>query len=349
SVADERYLQEKRPLGVSNEDVLAFHYQHQKEMRKILTEVKKHELSKVGINLTCRDVVSANLRRPFKKGARNFGGSSRSDELHVRGINGFGEFFLKILHEVENSILDDTKASSKGLVVWNDIPSELGSSIDVKEFFESHPYGLLNGQRPVILEDGVLLKGRWPASSEVDLNPYIKIDPLWCFTSGLYLAEGSTSKEKLFAMYFSKVKGLALSFTSSENNSLELILRSFEKLFPKQNCVSSWKVKVGSQYFSELVTIGLKNGVPMLRGGKSGDGKLRTMEISVAIKEWALQVAPCLLSYEDKYSHVEPTGAGLARIDFSSSSALSKWYFTLMMFAVFSNQVSDPKVGFNHE
>ena len=38
--------------------------------------------------------------------------------------------------------------------------------------------------------------------------------------------------------------------------------------------------------------IGLKNGVPMLRGGRSGDGKLRTMEISTALKPWALETAP---------------------------------------------------------
>jgi hypothetical protein len=28
-----------------------------------------------------------------------------------------------------------------------------------------------------------------------------------------------------------------------------------------------------------------------VRGGNSGDGKLRTMEISLAIKEWALNIA----------------------------------------------------------
>jgi hypothetical protein len=105
-------------------------------------------------------------------------------------------------------------------------------------------------------------------------------------------------------------------------------------------------VKVGSQYFPELVVIGLKNGVPMLRGGASGDGKLRTMEISLAIRDWALAVAPCLMPYAEKYSHVEPTGAGVARIDFWASSALCRWFFPLIIYATFGSAISDPKTGF---
>lgn len=349
SDADKRYLLEKRFVDGSNKRFLAFYYQHKEAMEEILSEIKEKELEKVGILLNKNDEVTASLRRPFKKGARELGGSSRSDELYVGGLNGFGEFFLKILHEVEESILNDNQTSTQGLVVWEDVPSNVGELVNVDDFFETNPYGELNGQRPAIEEDGVLLKGRWARSSEVNLNPQIKIDPIWCYSSGLYLAEGSTSKDKMFSMYFSKVSGLALSFTSSENNSLELMLRTLEKLVPKNKCLHTWKVKVGSQYFPELVTMGIKYGVPMLRGGHSGDGKMRTMEISLALKEWALNVAPCLIPYQEKYSHVEPTGAGLARIDFSSSSALCKWYFPLLMYSVFGNLIPNPKVGFNHE
>jgi hypothetical protein len=101
-------------------------------------------------------------------------------------------------------------------------------------------------------------------------------------------------------------------------------------------------VKVGSQYFPELVVIGLKNAVPMLRGGVSGDGKLRTVEISVAIKDWALGVAPSMLPYADKYSHVEPTGAGVARIDMWASPTLCRWFFPLLLYATFGATVTDP-------
>ena len=146
-----------------------------------------------------------------------------------------------------------------------------------------------------------------------------------------------------------------MGFTSSEGASLEMMLQTLRKMFPEEDCVDAWKVKVGSQYFPELVVTGLKNGMPMLRGGASGDGKLRTMEISLAIKEWALGIADAPLNgvtsllhrdYVDRYSHVEPTGSGVARIDFWASSTLCRWYFPLLMFTVFGDIVSDPAKEF---
>ena len=126
------------------------------------------------------------------------------------------------------------------------------------------------------------------------------------------------------------------------------MLRALQQLFSPEDCVEGWKVKVGSQYFPELVVVGLKNAVPMLRGGESGDGKLRTMEISLEIREWALNVAPALQAYQDKFSYVEPTGAGVPRIDFWASSALCKWYFPLVMFAAFGNITNDPASEFTY-
>jgi hypothetical protein len=288
--ADGRYLLERRPIPGTNEEHLAFYYSHKPAMESILTEVKQNDLRRVGVELRENDRVTASLRRPFKKGARQPGGSSRSDEVHVGGLNGFGEFFLKMLHELEVSILHDTELSTQGLVAWLGRPSEIGRRLDLREFFETHPYGQLGGERPQIATEGLWLKGRWPRSKETQLYPTLRIDPLWCYTSGLYLAEGTTPKSALFQMFQSRPKGLALGFTSSENTSLALILRALGNLFPKERCLDAWKVKVGSQYFPELVVIGLKNGVPMLRGGNSGDGKLRTMEISLAITEDALWI-----------------------------------------------------------
>jgi hypothetical protein len=46
--------------------------------------------------------------------------------------------------------------------------------------------------------------------------------------------------------------------------------------------------------------------------------------------------------YADRYSHVEPTGSGVARIDFWASSKLCRWYFPLLMFTVFGQIVTDP-------
>ena len=342
NAADQRYLLEQRPASGTNDEHLSFYYTHKATMESILTEVKERDILNAGIDLQEDDRVTASLRRPFKKGARQPGGSSRSDEIHVGGLNGFGEFFLKLLHELEDSILQDKEISTQGLVRWNARPSEIGRWLNLREFFEKNPYGTLASERPQIIQNGVLLKGRWPRSKEIKLYPTLRIDPLWCYTSGLYLAEGTTPKSTLFQMFTARPKGLGLGFTSSENASLALMLRALRSLFPDEQYIDAWKVKVGSQYFPELVVIGLKNGVPMLRGGDSGDGKLRTMEISVEIRDWALELIDSLQPYASRFSHVEPTGAGVPRVDFWASSSLCRWYFPLIMYATFGNTISNP-------
>lgn len=352
---DLRYLREVRPVTGSNEQHLAFYYQHKAAMETILSEKKRLDIERAGIELSEEDKVTASLRRPFKKGARAAGGSSRADETHVGGVTGMGELFLKMLHEIESSIQSNTQESAQGLIVWNDVPSHVGEVVDVQEFFTTHNYGTINESRPIFspatdlfgeTDDGEYISGLWRLSKKILLKPELKIDPLWCYVSGLYLAEGTTGKDKMIAMFRRRVSGFAFGFTSSEDTSLELLLRAMQKLFRREDCVDSWKVKVGSQYFPELVVIGLKNGVPMLRGGESGDGKLRTMEISLEIKDWALSVAPSLRPFENKYSHVEPTGAGVARIDFTASSALCRWIFPLMIYAAFGGAVADPSTEF---
>jgi hypothetical protein len=351
--ADERYLQEKRNVAGTNEEHLAFYYQHKDAMRKILKDQKKKEIQRA-FTLGEQDRTDASLRRPFKKGAREPGGTSRADETHVGGVTGFGELFLKMLHEIESSIFNDERISTQGLIVWNGMPSEIGELIDVREFFASHAYGTIAGNRPTLMVEGGLfaseadstLIGRWPRSKEIRLKRTVRINPLWCYAAGLYLAEGTTGKSDMLAMYTQAPRRFALGFTSSENTSLELILRTLQSLFQPEDCLDAWKVKVGSQYFPELVVIGLKNGVPMLRGGKSGDGKMRTMEISLAIRDWALAVAPCLEPYAKKYSHVEPTGAGVARIDFWASSALCRWFFPLVLYTTFGSTIPEPQTGF---
>lgn len=336
SQKDEQYLSERRPVDGSNEDHLAFYYYFKNDMEEILADQKKKELTDSGLVLGKEDKVSASLRRPFKKGARQPGGSSRSDEIYLHGLNGMGELFLKMLHEMEQSIYEDKKVSAFGLVEWKDVPSTLGKEIDVEQFFTSHPYGMINKVRPQFRHNGIKLLGKWPrGGKELELKKKITLDPLMCYVSGLYLAEGSTPKANLFSMFYHKAEKFNMGFTSTENVSIELLLCALKKMFCKEECVSTWKVKVGSQYFPELVVIGMKHGVPMLRSGNSGDGKMRTMEISLSVKQWALDVAPCLKEYADKYSHVEPTGAGIARIDFSASSTLCRWFFPVLMYTVF--------------
>ncbi len=341
--SDEQYLSEKRNVRGTNEEHLAFYYFFKKDMEEILSEQKKQEIADSGLILGDRDEVTASLRKPFKKGARQPGGSSRSDEIYISGLHGAGELFLKILHEIEQSIYDNKRISASGLIEWADIPDKSGKKICVEKFFDENSYGVINNRRPEFIHSGIKLLGKWPGSwKKIELIKTVGIDPLMCYVSGLYLAEGSTPKEKLFSMFHGKAEKFSMGFTSTENKSIELVLRALKKMFRPEDCLSTWKVKVGSQYFTELVVIGLKNGVPVLRGGKSGDGKLRTMEISLAIKHWALENAPCLQEYASCYSHVEPTGAGLARIDISASSTLCRWFFPVMMYAVFGEIYDSP-------
>lgn len=353
---DRQYLGEVRPDVVgTNESHLAFYYQHQAAMQAIFAAEKAAELASVGLVAAADVSITASLRRPFKKGARLPGGSSRSDEIHLGGLNGLGELFLKMMHEIEDSILLDSQVSSQGLVRWAGVPSQIGAEIDIREFFTSHPFGRINGARPAKLEATATgIVGQWRRSSEISLRASLRTGPLWCYVAGLYLAEGTTPKEEMFGMFGAQPGSMGLGFTSSEGTSLELMLRALRQLFMPEDCLVTWKVKVGSQYFPELVVTGLKLGMPMLRGGESGDGKLRTMEISLAVKKWALAIADAPLSvksllhadYGNRYSHVEPTGAGVARIDFAASSTLCRWYFPILMFTVFGHLVADPAGAF---
>ncbi len=354
--ADNRYLAETRQgIAGTSEEHLAFYYQHKSAMEEILATEKAADLESAGITLGANLKAVASLRRPFKKGAREMGRSSRSDELQMTGVGPAGELFLKIMHSIESSLAGDNAVSDFGLITWEAIPSSLGVDLDTKEFFQSSSWGQINSSRPNVEPDspGWLL-GRYPASSEVKLRAKVKLNLLWAYVSGLYLAEGSTPKSELFTMFTGPLRSPSLGFTSSEGTSIELLLRVLQSIFDKDKVVTSWKVKVGNQYFPELVVIGMKNAVPMLRGGNSGDGKLRTMEVSLAVKQWALEVASAdlpgesLLSsvYGDRFSHVEPTGAGVARIDVTASAALCRWFFPLMMLCVFQELVDDPRTGF---
>jgi hypothetical protein len=354
--ADNRYLGEVREgIAGSSEEHLAFYYQHKDAMENILAQEKAADLAAAGIQLGPHLKAVASLRRPFKKGAREMGRSSRSDELQMTGVGPAGELFLKIMHSIEASLASDLESSDYGLVTWTAKPSTLGHEIKTQDFFATSPWGQINNSRPAFEPSSPgWIVGRFPAASEVKLKQNLKLNLLWAYVSGLYLAEGSTPKSELFTMFTGPLRSPALGFTSSEGTSIELLLRVLRSIFDADKVVTSWKVKVGNQYFPELVVVGIKNAVPMLRGGNSGDGKLRTMEISLAIKSWALEVASSDLpnvsllasEYAEKFSHVEPTGAGVARIDVTASAALCRWFFPIMMFCVFQELVSDPTTGF---
>ena len=54
----------------------------------------------------------------FQEGCASSRGNSRSDEIHVGGLNGIGELFLKMFHDIEETLLLDSQTSTSGLVEW---------------------------------------------------------------------------------------------------------------------------------------------------------------------------------------------------------------------------------------
>lgn len=344
SEKDQKYLKEKRTFQTNNvEEDLSFYFTHKKAMQAILTSKKNEELASANINLSPTDKVTASLRRPFKKGSRNYGKGSRSDSMRINGTNGLGEIFLYILHSIEDSILKNIKTSENNLIKWNGLPNEFGQKINTVDFFKENIYGKINNERPIITEHEDYILGQWSnRSNKVKLAKSFTYSPKLAYVSGLYLAEG-TDHDKMISMYRKNVSSLNFSFTSSEDQSLSIVLTQLEEIIKTDNVVHTWKIKVGSQYFAELCSISNKLNIPLLRGGRKGQGKLKTIEVSIAIRDWGIHTCPTMKNYISRFSHVEPTGAGVARIDFSCSSSICKWIFPIFMSTVFSNIVTNPE------
>ena len=344
SVKDNEYLKETRDFQTNGTDYdLKFYYSFKDAMKEILIKQKKDEFNNASIILNTNDLITASLRRPFKKGSREYGKGSRSDGMSVQGTNGLGEIFLYILHSIEDSILNNCQKSKNDLIEWRGKPDAIGEKEKTIDFFTNHNYGKINGDRPKFShsEDPKLVIGKWSRSKEVCISSVIQFTPKLAYVSGLYLAEGS-DHDRMISMYNSKQTGLNFSFTSSEDNSLSIVISQIQNIIKNSPVISTWKVKVGSQYFTELVSMSNKLNVPMLRGGKKGQGKLKTVELSLAIKSWALEVCPTMEQFKDRFTHLEPTGAGVARIDFTSPSTYCKWLFPIFMSSVFSKVMPDP-------
>ena len=82
---DKKYLAEVRDFqtnGVEND--LSFYYSYKDAMQEILTDKKKQEFKNASIVLGANDTITASLRRPFKKGSREYG--KGSNMLYIKGV-----------------------------------------------------------------------------------------------------------------------------------------------------------------------------------------------------------------------------------------------------------------------
>jgi hypothetical protein len=94
--------------------------------------------------------------------------------------------------------------------------------------------------------------------------------------------------------------------------------------------VAYWRIKVGSKYFPETVTVGNKIGAVTLRRGPKGQGSASGFEVVEALKKWALSSLPDLQHFVERFDHLEYTGAGIPRVDLFYPKGSEVYVFSMM-------------------
>ena len=315
-------------------------------MKRYLEDAKRRELEAAGI-VGENDEVVANIRLPGVKGARGPGKSSRSVELTVGGVGPFTALFLRIVSDTYSSIATNSTtvrvgSSASPWIRWSGPPHAVAKcEFDTRRYLaesESTARMMARGSRRYSLEsssDKVLVLS---GSNSFEVPRSLKLTPLVCLFSGLYLAEGATPKDKLFRYPEEPVGGLNLALTASEDDTLRVCMKAIKSLVAgEMGLVQSWRLKIGAKYFPETVTAGNKMGVPLLRRGPKGQGAASGFEIVEAVKDWALKAMPSLRSVSRSFDHVEFTGAGIPRVDIFYDQVLAIYLFSIMR-----NLVLDP-------
>ena len=310
-------------------------------MNEYLRRQKLQELKASGTSLGPNDKIVVNVRLPGVKGSREEGKSSRSDELDVEGLSPFRPIFLRMISDVLHSIEKNESHvsiadSSNPWIVWEGSPHTFGKCIISTEDYmkkgESVCY-FLRGQKKrynVHKLDGKLILSKSRRYS-FEIPEALSFTPLVCAFIGLYLAEGNTTKNKIFKFFKEPTAGLRLGFTGSENTTISICIYAMKKLFEgKQGDIDYWRIKVGSKYFAETVTIGNKIGSTVLRRGTLGQGASSGFEVAKALKKWALATIPSLVQFEKRFDHVEYTGAGIPRVDIFYPNIASVYLFAVM-------------------
>jgi hypothetical protein len=268
------------------------------------------------------------------KGAREAGQSSREDLIDLRGSKPFLPIILKLIEGVTATLSDDSQSypSDDPWLEWKENPSELSAyAIDIPDYVENaetcqyYSSGEFRRYKVEKNYDGVATL-RKPYGPTFNVNSTANIGPSLLYITGLYLAEGNTSKDVLVSFYdVPSESDLSIGFTSTENMELEILIDAFDLICNDLDAfINSWKVKIGSQYMYETGNAGEKIGAPILRRGEKGQGKARAFEVAEGIKSWAIDTFPGLDEIEQFFSHIELTASGAPRwdIDFSDSPAV---------------------------
>lgn len=322
-------------------ETLRWWYEYKETMNRWLVEDKRDQLESYGVTFGPDDEVRSSVRRPFVKGARKIGQASRTDETKFPTLsNYFGELFLHIVEGIQDSVVENTSTVTEEgevWIEWNHPPKEsYGFGLDTESFIEQSEYtkyitGTGNERRYRIIdraEDSIVLR-KYGVSDEYSFTvpTILDITPEIAFGAGLYFAEGDSPKERIAGSrelepYYDEPGSsgkLSLGFNSSTNPPMHITFSVMEELFPnfKSEVMSRWKLKIGSAYEPETIAVAEKLGMTFLRKGDLGQGTSRAFALGQSLIPWALSVLPTLEPYAEFFTHIEPTGAGIPRIDLS--------------------------------
>jgi hypothetical protein len=302
------------------------------------------EFSKMGFQVGTTEKVSITISP--KKGGEIKG--KRSYEIIVEKLNSrlFLPFLLYIIKQTIDSILESKQFP--GIHWFLDPNKEAFDCLDVEKYIQSDrckyltPSGRKRGYSKRTNDSHVQIYKSSPATL-VKIRKVIYVTPLLCIMFGIYWAEGTTTKKKLFTFRERNETNLGIGFNSSENKSLHLFFDAIFQIFLEPNeLISCWLVKIGAKYHAETNALGSKLGVPIARGGPGGDGIARSAEITRVAKEWATNQFPIMRSWAKYYSHVEFTGAGIPRIDIRCRPTSALFFFSLMVDLTFCEDAIYP-------
>lgn len=153
------------------------------------------------------------------KGAHEAGQSSREDLIDLRGSKPFLPLILKLIEGVTATLSEDLQSypNDDPWLEWNDNPSTLSAyEIDIPDYVENaetcqyYSSGEFRRYKVEKNYNGVATL-RKPYGPPFNVNSITHIDPSLLYISGLYMAEGSTSKDKFrseLSRALHKVKGL---------------------------------------------------------------------------------------------------------------------------------------------
>jgi hypothetical protein len=272
-----------------------------------------------------------------KKGARMAGQSSYEIIINQRGSRDYLDLFLCTLKETIRSVLSNQKSTTTG-IEWDVAPAD-GSLqvIDIELYISEGPACWIDGRGRTCRYEitgktsSTLTLRKTTKSAAFSVNRFMPITPAFLLFTGLYLAEGTTAKSRLFTFREGKEE-LALGFNSSEDESLGILMRGLGALFPDvTDVIDQWIVKIGTKYFPETNILADKLDTSVLRGGPKGQGYSRSIEIAEAYRLWATKQFPSIAPHDNLFTHIEFTGSGIPRVDVRLRPAPAALLFSLFV------------------